>query len=173
MRRRFKSGEFVFVQDMSDLFAACVPEEIINEVLKVISSQPDVNFLLLTKNPARYIDFDLPRNTVAGATIETDIQTHLDEATKAPTYTSRLTAMTFLKRSVRHKTMLSIEPVMQFSGDFLSEIVVMKPDFIAIGYDNYNHGLTEPPLKHAEGLAQGLEDLKFKVYRKTMREKHE
>ena len=55
---RFKEGEFVFVQDMSDLFAGIVPEEYIQRVMGHIQKFPKTTFLLLTKNPNRYREFE-------------------------------------------------------------------------------------------------------------------
>lgn len=170
MRRRFNKGDFVFVQDMSDLFAITVPHEMINKILEAIRQSPEAQFLLLTKNPRRYGEFDLPENTVAGATIETDIQRHLTEVSpNAPSYNDRLVGLA----AIDHPTMISIEPIMAFSYGFLMDLIIIKPDFVAIGFDNYNNNLPEPSLKQAEGLAEALEELGFKVYRKTMRDKHD
>jgi hypothetical protein len=67
--------------------------------------------------------------------------------------------------------MISVEPVMDFTPDFQNQIFSVYPTFIAIGYDNYNNGLTEPELEDVEALIHGCENRGIKVYRKKIREK--
>ena len=57
---------------MLDLFAKNVPMVAIMTILKQIKEQPNVTFLLLTKNPRHMDLYELPANTVIGATIESD-----------------------------------------------------------------------------------------------------
>lgn len=161
----FKHDDFVFACDMTDLFGSWVPREIIQRVLdRMLTSQ--ATFLLLTKNPSRYLEFDLPKNCVAGATIESDCD-HL-VSLGAPKVIDRLYAMRQLKHP--HK-MISIEPIMRFSEKFFDYLMMCNPEFVAVGYDNYNNGLDEPQLSEAEGLIALFELNKVKVYRKTLREK--
>jgi len=47
---------------------------------------------------------------------------------------------------------------------------LIQPEFVAVGYDNYNNHLPEPPLEITENLIHGLEAYEIKVYRKTLRE---
>lgn len=159
--RTFKPTDFVFTCDMSDLFGQWVPSEMIQAVLDIIEKS-QAKFLLLTKNPARYLDFKLPKNAVAGVTIESDI----NSSGCAPDQMSRISAM----RSLKHSKMVSIEPIMDFSENFPYKVVSMKPDFVAVGYDNYNNGLPEPSLDRVRDLIAVLEEWKIKVYEKTMRE---
>lgn len=70
----------VFCVSMGDLFGGWVPEEWIDQVLKSIENNPQWNFLILTKNPKRYLDFKFPKNTWLGTTIDT--QSRVKEATK-------------------------------------------------------------------------------------------
>jgi DNA repair photolyase len=167
VNKRFNEGEFVFVQDMSDLFAEQVPYEIIERVLEKIQHQPQAKFLLLTKNPSRYDEFVLPANTIAGATIETDDDELLSSVSRnCVPYESRCESMIDLN----HPKMVSVEPIMRFSDDFPADLVAMCPQFVAVGYDNYNNGLVEPELTEVEALIALLESWKIKVYRKTLRE---
>lgn len=57
MEREFKPGDFVFVEDMADLFGPWVSKVDILAVLDVIRNFPKTDFLLLTKNPKRYLEF--------------------------------------------------------------------------------------------------------------------
>lgn len=164
--KAFTETDFVFVCDMTDLFGQWVPSELIEKILDSIRLSP-AKFLLLTKNPARYKEFDLPCNCTAGATIESDCD-HL-VSLGAPKVSERISEMIKLN----HRKMVSIEPVLSFSEDFSREIVYIQPDFVAVGYDNYNHNLLEPSLANVERLIQVLEAYNIKVYRKTIREKQE
>ena len=156
---RFKESEFVFVQDMSDLFAGIVPEEYIQRVLEHIQKFPKTTFLLLTKNPSRYREFEdrIPNNCICGVTVETNRDKGYDRISHAPLPTDRLVAMR-LFRDDRRK-MISIEPIMDFDLDyFVNEIKATKPSFAYIGYDNYNYGLPEPPLSKTIELMKQLKE---------------
>ena len=59
----------IFVCDCADLWGDWIPNEWIEEVLKVVKMCPQHTFQLLTKNPRRYLDFELPNNTWAGTTV--------------------------------------------------------------------------------------------------------
>jgi protein gp37 len=59
----------IFVCDCGDLWGDWVPKEWIEEVLKVVTKCPQHTFQFLTKNPQRYLDFELPSNAWAGTTV--------------------------------------------------------------------------------------------------------
>jgi len=158
----FKQSDFVFVCDMTDLFGHWVPKEIIIAILRHIKHSP-ATFLLLTKNPKRYLEFDIPSNCVCGATIERAV----DHELTGPPESLRLEAMKALKHP---RKMISVEPVMDFSPNFIFQLVDVKPEFVAVGYDNYGCGLAEPPSWKVKALIDHLEINGIKVYRKTMRE---
>lgn len=162
LSRVFQHQDFVFVCDMTDLFGDWVPSELIQQVLDYIENSP-AQFLLLTKNPARYLEFDLPKNCVAGATIETDYPL---EVSNAPAPLMRLEAM----RRLKHRKMISIEPVMIHSEQFRYMIAGAGPEFIVIGFDNYNNNLQEPFLGEVTDLIELVEEFGIKVYKKTLRE---
>ena len=156
---RFKEGEFVFVQDMSDLFAGIVPEEYIERVLEHIRKFPKTAFLLLTKNPERYREFEdrMPNNCICGVTVETNLDKGYDKISRAPLPKDRLVTMRLLKDDIRK--MISIEPIMDFDLDyFVNEIKAIKPSFVYMGYDNYNYGLPEPPLSKTIELMKQLKE---------------
>ena len=71
----------VFVCSMGDLFGSWVPHSWIEAVFETISQSPDWEFLLLTKNPERYHEVELPGNVWAGATADT--QERSDRAVEA------------------------------------------------------------------------------------------
>ncbi len=61
----------VFVCSMADLFGAWVPDKWIEKVLQVVRGNPQWNFLFLTKNPKRYLEFKFSKNCWLGATADT------------------------------------------------------------------------------------------------------
>jgi protein gp37 len=71
----------VFVCSMADLFGQWVPAEWIEAVLGVSRKAKDWNFLMLTKFPQRYKEFDLPDNVWAGTSI--DMQARVPNAERA------------------------------------------------------------------------------------------
>jgi protein gp37 len=60
----------IFVSSMGDLFGEWVPREWIDAVLSTTRANPQWNFLFLTKNPKRYLEFNFPGNSWLGTTIE-------------------------------------------------------------------------------------------------------
>lgn len=61
----------VFVCSMADLFGPWVPEEWILKIIQSVEENPQWNFLFLTKNPQRYLEFEFPQNCWLGATADT------------------------------------------------------------------------------------------------------
>ena len=154
----------VFVCSMGDLFSYAVPDSWIRSVFKaIIDSGSEATFLFLTKNPMRYFRYiDLYRsNMVFGATIETSfsIGFRYSDYSGAPWPSARISYM----RALRHKydflrLFISIEPVMKFydTHEFVDLILSIEPEFVYIGYDNYNNGLPEPPHRNVEMLIELL-----------------
>jgi len=179
LKRRFQKDDFIFVEDMADLFAETVLINMIGQVLNWVKVSPDAQFLFLTKNPSRYYvvlavlsarSFDaIPPNVVLGATIESN--RNYPKISKAPRQTLRLQEMLRLtKYGISNKRFISIEPIMDFDLDsFVQLIMEIKPWAVAVGYDNYRNGLPEPPLEKTMRLIAELEKFTT-VYRKTLRE---
>lgn len=64
----------VFVCSMADLFGDWVPKEWIEKTLLSVKNSPQWNFLFLTKNPKRYIEFKFSDNCWLGATADNQIR---------------------------------------------------------------------------------------------------
>jgi len=167
LSKRFKAGDYIFVESMGDLFGDWVPEEWIYEVLKVIEASPDVKFLLLTKNPWRMHEYKFPDNVLCGCTIETTRT--VSDWSKAPAPRIRYRAM---KELVHPHKAIIIEPIMDFEFiRFVCWIEEIKPELIVIGYDNYDKHLPEPSLAKTKRFIQALQNKGFYVQTKTLREK--
>lgn len=167
----FKAEDFVFVGTMGDMFAPDIPSEAIEETLELMRYNMKTNYLFLTKNPSRYKEFlntFLKFNATLGATIETNRDTK--QFSKAPDTEERFWEMYDLEYSPKF---LSIEPIMDFDLTEFADQIRNIPNLtkIAIGYDNYNHGLPEPELAKTKELIQRLRSWRYEVVEKTLREK--
>ena len=60
----------MFTCSMADLFGDWVPDEWIDAVLEIIRDNPQWNYVLLTKNPERYVGIEFPDNAWVGVTVE-------------------------------------------------------------------------------------------------------
>lgn len=171
LNRHFKTGDFVFVEDCGDLCGDWIGDLAIYKILQVIKRSPNAKFLLLTKNPWRYLAFAtmIPENCLCGATIETTRS--VKPWSKAPAPSNRYQAMKLLQHP--HK-MICIEPIIDFDPvKFLSWIEEIKPELIVIGYNNYPKScqLPEPSLAKTKKLIDCLRYEHFNVQTKTLREK--
>lgn len=64
-----KKASTIFVANGGDILGAWIYKEIVDTILDIIRQCPQHTFILLTKNPSRYIGLDLPDNVWAGMTI--------------------------------------------------------------------------------------------------------
>jgi len=169
--KQYKSGDFVFPFDMIDIGCPSIPSEIIHKLLTWMRKQPEVKFLLLTKNPEFYITYDLwiPSNCVLGATIETDISELTSKFSRAPTTTKRIEDLMWTLPILGFDTFVSVEPIMKFSPLFANTLSYLQPWGVAVGYDNYKNGLPEPELSKTKEFISELEKYTT-VYKKTLRE---
>jgi protein gp37 len=166
LKRKFYK-ESVFTVDMGDLFGNWVPQEWIVKVINAIKQSPSSNFLFLTKNPKRYMEFlDLyPENVVLGATIETNRDYPVS---KAPATVERYG---FMKKLPFKNRIISIEPIMDFDLEtFVNWVKEINPVMVHIGYDNYNNNLVEPEISKTKQLIDQLNTF-TRVKILTLREK--
>ncbi len=57
---KVKTGSNIFVGAMTDVFGSWVPDEWITGIFNICRKYPIHNYLFLTKNPDRYVDFGVP-----------------------------------------------------------------------------------------------------------------
>ena len=157
MNTQLGAGRFIFVGSSTDMFAEGVPTEWIEKVLEHCRKYPKNTYLFQSKNPSRFLDFRelFPENLLLGTTIETNISDPL--ISSAPDPHQRAIAMALLA-SYGYKTMVSIEPIMDFDLDpLLGWIEQINPEFVSIGADSKNHNLPEPPPDQIKKLIGELE----------------
>ncbi|MEM4982602.1 MAG: DUF5131 family protein [Candidatus Bathyarchaeia archaeon] len=152
LRQKLPNRGFIFVSDMGDMWGEWISRDWIESVLRVVRSKPRTNFLFLTKNPARYLEFigEFSDNVVLGATIETNRDYGLS---RAPSPRERYKAM--LNLDWRWKAIF-IEPILDFDDEFIGWIREIKPCMVYVGYDNHGNRLSEPELVKTEILLKAL-----------------
>lgn len=169
LNRKWRKPKIVFVVDMGDLFCDGIPSDWIVRILNAIRLNPKSYFLLQTKNPKRYDEFVeyFGKNVILGATIETNIFPITDRISRAPRPEERYRAM----RDVSWENkFVSIEPILDFDLDVMIKwISDIEPMRVAVGYDNYNNRLDEPPLRKTLKLIEEIEAIGIEVERKTLR----
>jgi len=172
LKKRYGSGDFVFVVDMRDLFSPDVPREMILEILGWQEESPEAWFLDLTKWPERYLEFvgEIPVNVVLGATVESNRDHPM--VSRAPSLSSRLESMARVREAFPdHRLFVSVEPILKHDlGGFLEPLKVLRPWKVAVGYDNYKYQLDEPSKSDTDDLAWSLQqftDVVVKTIRKA------
>lgn len=99
----------VFVCSMADLFGAWVPPEWIQQVIDACEENQQWDFLFLTKNPKRYLEFAFPLNCWLGATADTQ-----ERVDKAISVFSELRGFNGPHRDdCENITFLSLEPLLE------------------------------------------------------------
>lgn len=154
LTKYFKPDEFVAVSLMGDISFATKEEILL--ILSRIAQFPLTNFLIQSKNPKRFWEWEVvfPSNVYLATTIETNRDYHL---TKAPPPVERCR---YLEDFRHHSKFLSIEPICDFDLLVLSDWVkAINPEIIEVGADNYNNNLPEPSWQKVESLLKNLRDI--------------
>ncbi len=164
------NGGFVFVVDMGDMFCNGIPDRWIRKILNYIKKFPNTLFLLLTKNPIRYMDFlnEFPENVILGSTIETNRDNLYvkERISSAPLPSIRYKAMKEISWPMKF---ISIEPILDFDLEiFVKWIKDIEPFLIYVGYDNYNNRLPEPPVNKTLRLISILSEYAL-IIKRTIR----
>jgi len=138
----------VFVCSMADLFGEWVPNEWINAVLESVTNNPKWNFLFLTKNPKRLLDFAFPKNAWVGTTV--DIQSRVGVAEDV------------FKQIDASVKFLSCEPMLEELT--FSDISMF--DWVIIGGSSGNHRTpaSQPEWKWVEKLLNQIRGANIRVY---------
>jgi protein gp37 len=71
-----KKPSMIFMGSMTDLLGEWVPDDVINYCIVAAKCYPRHTFQFLTKNPARYLEFEWPENCWLGATATDDESWH-------------------------------------------------------------------------------------------------
>ncbi len=161
--------QFIFTCANGDI--AFVTDDQFGRIVERIRAHDDRTFLLQTKDPERAYSrpgMKLPRNVLAGITLETNRDDLALSVSNAPPPSKRYHDFT----GVQHKTkMVTIEPVLDFDLDIMLEwIATIRPVMVWLGYDSKHCGLPEPPLEKVRQLHWELSLQGISVLLKTIRE---
>jgi len=151
----------VFIWYMGDWMCPAVPDEWILEILEVVKTDRNTEFLSCTKNSPRYLKLAktygweiFPENLWFGTTIETN-RPIANQFTNAPPVYKRYRAMV---KVPREKKFLSIEPKMDCDPEVLVKWAEdMKIKIVEVGADNYGNNLPEPEGWKVKELLTGLD----------------
>ena len=150
-------GNFIFVGSSCDMWADLVPADWINKTVSHCEKYSQNTYLFQSKNPERFYrlatHFNYPTNTILGTTIETNrIYPQMGET---PSSHERSEYMSFI--SEYFKTMVTIEPIMDFDLNVLVDLVqYCNPLWVNIGADSKGHNLSEPSSEKITALIEEL-----------------
>lgn len=116
---KLKMGNNIFVGAMADVFGAWVRDEWIAEIFDICRKYPIHNYLFLTKNPERYIQYGVPtkqENLWYGTTITCDAD-----------------ADRIVSLIIDARTFVSIEPLQERISKENIEAICKIADWIIIG----------------------------------------
>lgn len=139
LKQGLGANRFVFIGSSTDVFAANVPAEWINDVLNQLNKYPLNQYLLQSKNPARFLEFlkhplivNHPNQVIFATTIESDID--YPDISKAPAIANRMEALSNLN-ALGLQTMITVEPIMAFSDPvkFADLLASVNPIQVNIG----------------------------------------
>jgi len=136
----------IFVCHTSDLFAADVPTEYIEQIIAHCMRWRNT-YVFQTKNPARIIEefkgMPMPSTTIIGTTIETNREELTAAYSRTPTPYDRAQAIREL--SFRYTTFVTVEPILAFDVQAFSALLLESHAyFINVGADSKGCGLQEP-----------------------------
>jgi len=165
--------EFIFFPSSGDL--AFAEPQVVEAHIEYAERYSDRTFLVQSKAPQFFADYDWPSNVILGTTLETDRTVfntpseykRYEQISKAPLPYIRYLAM----KKLRHqgKILITIEPILQFSLErFNNWLWDISPNIIYVGYDDHQCKLPEPPLKDTFTLIDSLK-VHFDVRAKTLR----
>lgn len=163
---RFDRGElnvdlgennFIFVGSSNDMFADSIDPRWISATLDHCMKYENNKYLFQSKNPAKMFEYVFPRERVLCATIETNRDYKIS---KAPSVNLRAYAIKELKRKENYKTMITIEPIIDFDlSEMVDLIKTANPDYINIGACTGGHGLPEPSKGKVKELIEALSEI--------------
>jgi DNA repair photolyase len=160
-RREFKTDlgkdNFIFVGSSCDMFAEAIPDYWIKETLEYLKKF-DNRYLFQSKNPTRFWNWysKFPLKRVLGTTIETNRR--YSQMGNTPSPKDRAAALRHLSVNLVEKTMVTIEPVMDFDlVELVALITQIEPEWVNVGADSKGHNLPEPTYHKIDKLIKELE----------------
>lgn len=156
-------GSWIFVGSMGDVFCDDIPNLWINQLLiYILRNETNNKFLLQTKNPDRFLEYNLDcvkDKIILGTTIETNRDTL--SWSRAPKTFSRMYRLAEMKLE-GYKTFLSMEPLADFDLPIIKTwLMSIQPEVIEIGLENYTHFTESPPENKIIQLIEWIDRVGF------------
>lgn len=159
------SGKAIFVGSSGDMWGQWVGDDQISDVLiRCRDFELVSEFLFQSKNPARFMQgWNFPVVTTLCTTIETNRSEQYQKLgiSRAPDMINRAIAMSELSGEPQWRTMVNVEPVIDFDLDkFVHWFRMMMPRIVSFGADSRRgsqRDLPEPPM---EKLVEFIQELK-------------
>ena len=154
LRTDLGSDNFIFVGSSNDMFAENIPTEWIQKVIDHCNKYENNRYLLQTKNPKRFLEFELDDKFLLGTTVESN-KVYSEIYGNSPDPIERIEAIA----SLSNRTFITIEPILDFDLDEFSEMLKSaNPKWVNIGADSGRHNLPEPS---SEKINELIEELSF------------
>ena len=146
-----KEPHGIFLGSMADMFGQWVPAYQIHEVIHVCKDTPQHTYFTLTKNPRRYLDFNLPDNVWAGCSLPGGKRRRKRDPEKE--MMQYLSLMQDVRATVRW---FSLEPlwfdVTAVLRRWLEEGLSLPMDWVVIGAASNGRKLYQPKQEWVQGL---------------------
>jgi hypothetical protein len=148
---------FIFVGSSCDIFAEKIPYDWIYKTLKYCRGFNN-KYLFQSKNPKNFlIWWKYLKGSILGTTIESDIWHH--EMGDAPLPEDRAVGLRHM-RLIGYKTMITIEPIMDFTNELVSLVKFARPSWVNIGANtNSKVKLPEPEPEKIQELIERLREI--------------
>lgn len=151
----------IFLDSMSDLMGAWVEKEQIEKVLDVCSRASQHIFFLLTKNPARLLQFSFPSNVWVGVSMPPDsfMGKPINDHQKRRFMQKTLEVLAFMQAGVKW---ISFEPL---SWDVSEFLVSASPiQWAVIGAASNGRNYYQPDSGHVHSLLSVLDSWNVPVF---------
>jgi len=156
------SAEIIFVCGTGDI-SFCDPDYTRDIIKRIKEHEPrkPKTFYFQSKNPAYFKQFlnEFPENVILLTTLETNRDSGYDLISKAPNPTKRWKDFNSLDYP---RKVLTIEPILDFDIEsfinIINELSSGSLEYIWIGFDSKNCGLTEPSEQKVQYFINELKD---------------
>lgn len=129
---KLKMGNNIFVGAMADVFGSWVPDEWIREILDVCVANPMHNYLFLTKNPERYVEYGVPVG--------------FDNLWYGTSITREAEMSRFNRLPAGCKTFVSMEPILEDLNPEHHNILFRQVDWIILGAETGRRSCKVAPM---------------------------
>jgi hypothetical protein len=170
MKDKFTRGKTYFVESLGD--PSFIPPAIFQRIVDHLAEYPETTFMIQSKNPCYFKEFDYTTNIWLGTTIETNNDELAQQYSQAPVPSERYRGL--LETMDAHPALnyyLTFEPIMRCSIDEMLKFA-RSPNIAAVyvGRDNHENKLPEPSEEELIQLVSALTEAlgEEKVHCKTL-----